>query len=74
MHRLTKVLTILSIPLMSGLALPAQSETEARSAWTPLRVGVAKGVLPNDAHPAHTLGTGEFNIFRVKYFEHRRAG
>lgn len=38
MHRLTKVLTILSIPLMSGLALPAQSETEARSAWTPLRV------------------------------------
>ena len=42
MHRLTKVLTVLWILLMSlppaGLALPAQGETEAGSAWTPLRV------------------------------------
>ena len=42
MHRLTKVPTVLWILAMSlpsaGLALPAQSETEAGSAWTPLRV------------------------------------
>lgn len=42
MHRLTKVLAILSILLMSlppaGLAFPAQSETESESAWTPLKV------------------------------------
>ncbi len=42
MHRLTKVLTVLWILAMSlppaGLALPAQGETEAGSAWTPLRV------------------------------------
>ena len=42
MYALTKVLTILSILLMSlaaaGLALPAQGEAASGSAWTPLRV------------------------------------